>query len=881
MTKIQSIAIFLLAALCIHSATLSAHAPTRYELHTGWQCRPASEVTATGEALSLPSADLSGWKPAVVPGTVLTTLLANGEIPDPFYGMNNEAIPDIYDTGAAHYTYWFATNFREAIPPAGGQVWLTMRGINYRCDIYLNGSKVNTEPCEGMFLRRTFNITRLIARNGVNRLAVIVHPVNPVGKPNGGQGGDGQIARNVAHQYVAGWDWIRPVRDRNTGIWDKVYIETTGAVKLRHPHIVTLVPGARSAGQPQPPARLKVSAELENAGNRALSGTLSYRLNGATVSQRVTLPAGATVEVVLPDHTVENPRLWWPAGCGEQHLYRMQMQFTADAARRPSDSLSIPFGIREIHAEWNAHTRSREIHVNGRRLFIKGGNWIVSDAMLRLSPERYDAEVRYHRDMNLNLIRVWGGALTERPEFYDACDRYGLLVMQDFWFSGDCNGRWTDPLKTDDQWTRRAYPDDHNLAVASAADAIRMIRNHPSLAAWCGGNEITPPDDILSRLRDDLIPRLDGTRWFAEYSNSDDWSYNFIGGNGDGPYTIQRPETFWDHRTWPFNSEVGSVGVGDYESLVRFLPPGNRTPPRYSPNAPFGEEVDSVWTYHNYTGVGYADFIEPYGSPAGLHDFAQKAQLVNYDQYRALAEGFSAHLWDWYTGFIVWKTQNPWTSMRGQMYDCYLDPNACLFGLRKGNEPLHIMCHPTTNVIHIVNHTPHDLRNLMIVARAYDMEGRDTLLVQELAYIGASTARKYISIKRGVDHLRRTDGGTFLHLQLLNADRTIRSDNFYWYPDIEGQHTGLRRLRRAPLEVRTSSDRPGRITVQLTNPAGSPVSFFNRLSLIDSSTGDRILPAFYEDNYLSIPPATTRQVTIEYTPRPGLHPEVKVEAYGE
>jgi hypothetical protein len=80
-------------------------------------------------------------------------------------------------------------------------------------------------------------------------------------------------------------------------------------------------------------------------------------------------------------------------------------------------------------------------------------------------------------------------------------------------------------------------------------------------------------------------------------------------------------------------------------------------------------------------GVGYNQFIDPYGKPKDIKDFGLKAQLVNYDQYRGLMEGFSAHQWDWYTGVIIWKTQNPWTAMRGQMYDYYLDPNACLYGL--------------------------------------------------------------------------------------------------------------------------------------------------------------------------------------------------------
>jgi mannosylglycoprotein endo-beta-mannosidase len=255
------------------------------------------------------------------------------------------------------------------------------------------------------------------------------------------------------------------------------------------------------------------------------------------------------------------------------------------SAKEPLD-----FGVRQLTTSWNTVTHSLQLEVNGQKIFIKGGNWIVSDELLRFTPQRYDAEIRFHRDMNLNLIRVWGGALTERPEFYAACDRYGLLVFQDFWNSGDCNGRWEDPMKKEDQWTRRKYPDDHDLFIASAADQIKMLRNHPSLAFWCGGNEITPPEDILHALKDSLMPALDGTRHFIDYSNSDSMSYNTLGGNGDGPYGIQHISTFWGKKTFPFNSEVGSVGMGDYESLERFLPKEELMyrPPTPARKTPYG-----------------------------------------------------------------------------------------------------------------------------------------------------------------------------------------------------------------------------------------------------------------------------------------------------
>lgn len=850
--------LFLIVCLVNYNTAISQ---SRYELNEQWKFAPIKAVGKDGLSISNKSYSLSSWKLAVVPGTVLTSMLQNKEVPDPFWGMNNERIPDIYQTGRDYYTYWFARDFKEAVPANGQQVWLTFRGINYSCDIFLNGRKVNKDAYKGMFLRKSFNITGLLSKDGDNRLAVIVYPPDPVGDPNGGQGGDGTIARNVSHQYVAGWDWIRPIRDRNTGIWDKVYIEKTGTVNLRDPHVVTLVPGLRNTGGKQADAIVKVAATLQNTSARPVTGTLRYELSGNKVSKQVTVPANSSVEVALPDLSLKNPKLWWPAGYGKQDLYAINLEFLQGS--RISDSEDVSFGVRQIQTEWNPTTRSRQIRVNGQKIFIKGGNWIISDAMLRFSPQRYDAEIRYHRDMNLNLIRIWGGALVERPEFYEACDRYGLLVLQDFWMSGDCNGRWVDPLKKEDQWTRRQYPDDHKLFLESAADMIRMVRNHPSLAMWCGGNEIMPPDDILLPLRDTLLPKLDGTRWFIDYSNSDEMSYNFLGGNGDGPYTIQPVSSFWEKQTWPFNSEVGSVGVGDYESLERFIPQENMKVPIPRPGQQPVEEADSVWTYHTYTGVGYEQALEPYGRPKDVRDFAFKAQLVNYDQYRGLIEGFSSHMWHWYTGVIIWKTQNPWTAMRGQMYDYYLDPNACLFGLRAGSRPLNLMCNPVDGSVMLVNNGFEQERNLMLVIKSYDMEGKEKLLTQVFAYAEPSSVKKILSVKNELDALAKK-GGAFLSLQILNTKQEVLADNFYWFPDEQGNYSGLNKMKAAQLSVEARPVSKGKVEVRLKNPAGAPVAFFNRVSLLDPATGKRILPAFYDDNYVSVPPGAERVVTVEY-----------------
>jgi hypothetical protein len=814
-------------------------------------------VTSNGEKISDSSYKLSGWLQATVPGTVLTTLLNNKLVPDPFWGMNNKKIPDIYDTGRDYYTYWFVKDFKEKVNSSDEQVWLHFRGVNYGCDIYLNGHKVDAETHYGMFLRQTYNITSLLAGDGNNRLAVVVYPPDPVGNPNGGQGGDGTIARNVSHQYPAGWDWIQPVHDRNTGIWDKVIIKKTTLINLKNPHIITFVPGKRFPDQIQKPAIIKASAEIENPTGSVITGVLQYKLDGNIIKEAVTIQPKSTAEVHLPDYTFINPKLWWPNGYGEQFLYPVDFEFI-NKSNQVLDKESLQIGVRQIQTLWNDHTRSRQVMVNGQKIFIRGGNWIVSDAMLRFTNERYNAEIRFHRDMNLNLIRIWGGALTERPEFYNACDKYGLLVFQDFWTSGDCNGRWIDPKKKEDQFARRKYPDNHQLFVESVADQVKMIRNHPSLAFYCGGNEIVPPEDIYTVMKDSVLPKLDGTRYFFSYSNTDSMSYNSIGGTGDGPYSIQPVNAFWENRSFPFNSEIGNVGTGDYESLERFIPEENMVVPQYA-----SRKIDSVWQYHK--DLGYGKYIDAYGTTTNVRDFAFKAQLVNYDQYRALIEGFSAHAWDWYTGVIIWKTQNPWTALRGQMYDYYLDPNACLYGLHNAGASLHAMCSPADGMVMIVNNTFHSWRDVMLQVKAVDLNGKDTLLSQVFCDISPTSVQKYFSVKGATDKLREMQG-VFLIVRLLDVRQQILSDNLYWLPDSSGNYSGLQKMNQALVKPDIRKISEGKIEVSLSNPVNSPVAFFNRISLVNNQTKKRILPSFFSDNYISVLPGESKTITIEYSP---------------
>ena len=829
-----------------------------HELNAGWLCIKADELKAGGEAISKPDFNTKAFMPAAVPGTVLGSLLLNHKIPDPYFGLNNEKIQDIYTTGPAAYTYWFIKDLQEPALAIDEQLWLHLRGVNYSFELYMNGLRINADD-KGMFLRHSFNISKFRNKDGHDRIAILVHPPQPVGNGNGGQGGDGMIAHSVTNQYVAGWDWIQPIRDRNTGIWDKVSICKTGEVRILDPHIITKVPGVRSTKGKQEPASLFINTELENSSDIALEGYLQCEVDGKTVAQSAFIPAHGHCMVNLKPIIITDPKLWWPNGYGAQNLYGLKLKFTIANHTLASDIKDLQFGIRELEARWNKETNSRELRVNGKKIFIKGANWITSDALLQLSRERYDAQIRFHQLMNLNLIRVWGGAITERPEFYEACDKYGLMVFQEFWISGDCNGRWYDKMKKEDTLTRRTYPDDHALFISSAADQIKLLRNHPSLVFWCGGNEILPPADLLHALKDSLLPNLDGTRYCFNYSNDDSMSLH----SGDGPYVLQDPNYFWDHRSFPFNSEIGSVGIGDLTSLERFLPAEALHIPE-TLGKKGSIDIDPIWKYHKY--ISYGKAIDAYGKAKNLEDFANKAQLINYMQYKSLAEGFGSHAWAWYTGYIIWKTSNPWTALLGEMYDHYLDPNACLYGTARGSEPFHIMFCPSDSTLMITNQTDTTVPNFTLVAKAYDISGKETILGVIHAESQPGKIMKALPLRLELRNILKQSlqHADFLRLEALDYHQNCIANNFYWLPDAANMFLRLHDMPTAQLEISVEAISRGKIKIKLENAKNKPVAFFNRLSVVDATTKQRVLPVFYTDNYISVCPGETKYVELEY-----------------
>ncbi|MCD6354373.1 MAG: hypothetical protein J7L95_02385, partial [Prolixibacteraceae bacterium] len=818
----------------------------------------ANEIPVDGTVISSPEFEFYDWMDAVVPGTVLTTLLHNKKVPDPFFGMNNELISDIYETGAEYYTFWFQKYFDLPELKPNQQVWLKFRGINYSANVFLNGKRINKDTHKGMFLREKYLITPFLNTSKRNNLVVFVQPPNPVGKANGGQGGDGTIARSVTQQFTAGWDWICPIRDRNTGIWDQVAIEITGPVDLRDPFVRTRVPGVRRPGDKQEPAFISISAELVNSSPKTQAGTLIARIGKQKWTLAVTVNAGEKLTFSFPEIEIENPKLWWPNGMGKPDLYDLKLSFKQNKIL--SDSENVRFGIRQTDSYFDEKTGARVFKINGQKIFVKGGNWIASDAMLRLSAARYDAEVKMHAQMNMNMIRIWGGSMPERPEFYDACDKYGMLVWQDLWVSGDCNGRWLDPKKKESQARRQEYPDNHFLFLETAIDQIKMLRNHPSLYLWCGGNEFAPPKDIDQQLKEKIFPEFDGTRYYLNESTSDSLLRNTIGGNGDGPYSIQNPLRFFTTQSYPFNPEIGSVGFPNVETIRKIMNEKDLQPPN-------NKRVNQVWRYHKYS--GYGDFIERFGKITGIEDFCKKAQVVNYEQYRALQEGFNAGMWNRYTGMLVWKNQNPWTALRGQFYDVFLDQTGGFYGYQHGAKPLHVQLNLNDSSVCVVNQTLFDANQLSVETQLFDLHGNS---IEQNSFQLKVMANTY-KIAGKLFGQEKPKEFYFARLLLKNKQGKVVDENLYWLTNNDSDMRELEKLKSVQLQVQIKKDEQGKRALIISNNSNE-TAFFTRLKVTDKQTNELILPVFFEDNYITLFPGEQKKIKMDLSHLPS---EIKSE----
>jgi hypothetical protein len=448
--------------------------------------------------------------------------------------------------------------------------------------------------------------------------------------------------------------------------------------------------------------------------------------------------------------------------------------------------------------------------------------------------------------MNFTMIRNWVGQVGDN-EFYDACDRYGIMVWQDFWLANP----WDGP-----------DPKDDDLFLRNVRDLVLRIRNHPCLALYCGRNEGLPPKPLEEGIRKalgDLHPDI------HYIPNS---AFGVVGGGG--PY-MAMPITFYftfGSRT-KLHSEMGMPNIPTLESVRAMMPE----------EALWPQGLD--WGLHDFClqgaqgGAGYRRLIEEnYGGARGAEEWIALAQFVNYDGYRGMFEGQSKHR----MGLLLWMSHPCWPSFVWQTYDYYLEPSAAYFGCKKACEALHIQWNPASESVEVVNYSGGNAPRLTAHVEVLNMDGS----TQWEKSAALDSAEDSVNSCIRMEYPSGLTSVHFLRLKLTQGAKMI-SENFYLRGLEEGNHRAIRELPKVNLEASTRVERKDsrwQLTTELYNPSDHP-ALMVRLKAVREKSGDRILPAIFSDNYVALMPGERRTLRTElaHADTRGESPRIVVEGF--
>jgi hypothetical protein len=858
-----------------------------FRLVHGWELSAAAQITAPAAKVSRLGFNTITWYNATVPGTVLTTLVDQGVYPDPFFGLNNLAIPD----SLSRQTWWYRTTFQVPEGQRGRAAWLLLEGLNYQGDIWLNGQLVGS--LKGAFKRGRFNVSKLLRPRGDNVLAVRVQPPPHPGIPHEestrtGQGPNGGVLATDGPTFISseGWDWLPGIRDRNTGLWQDVLLRFSGPVTLLDPQVVTDLPLPDTTR-----ALVTVRATLHNASRHAQRVTVTGQLAGRIFRQTITVPA-LTKQVVAFNPTdfealrLVNPRLWWPNGYGRPALYTLSLAVIEESGQ-VSDQQLVRFGVRELSYEMtvdapgkigqrvefnplrapagqvlfdNVHRREVEpevwvaslrtaadqaaltpvlepaaapylvLKVNGQRIFCRGGNWGMDDGMKRVTRQRLEPYFKLHQKAGLNMIRNWTGESTEEV-FYQLADEYGLLIWNDFWLSTE---------------GYNLEPTDADLSMANAEDVVRRFRNHPSIALWCPRNEGYAPAALEDRLAR-LVATEDGTRYYQPNSRhlnlrpSGPWHY------------FHDPADYFRRNAQGFTTEIGTFSVPDATTIRQFLPLADQWP------------ITDAWYYHDlhaeHEQKAYlADVAQHYGPPTSLADFTKKVQLLNYDSHRAIFEAWNSRLWRNTSGVLLWMSHPAWPSMIWQLYSSNYAAHGAYYGAQKACEPVHVQLNLDDRQVVVVNTTLRPLRDARVQVAVYSMQGQqlfaETRSVQALPNQITSVFTPNLPATLPAVYLVR--------LRLLDAQGVVVSENEYWQKSATANFQAFNTLLPVQLDCHAvAHDLQARTLVfEVHNPAAVPAV---AVALTLQNTQQQpVLPAYFSAGYFTLLPGERKRVTVQY-----------------
>lgn len=682
------------------------------DLNGTWQLR-AEAFTCQGEAgLRKVRKNRGGWMKARVPGEVHLDLIRAGKMPEPLVG-DNIASCRWPETKSWWYRTWFAA---PGSLLAHERLLLIFDGLDLHAQVFLNGKQIGSAA--NAFVPAVFEVGEFL-KKGRNELVVrmtagaelardTARPgtrVDPkedlcgikAGKLPNPAGKELYVHRDWPGrkwlrkpQFQYGWDWIDPLA--NIGIFRGVRLEGRGHVVLDDLRLDTVIQKKR--------VFLEGEAVVENLhpwSDRAC--TLEVRISppkGKAIVRRWELDVQPGRLPVRCRIEIPDPQLWWPNGMGGQPLYHVTAEVRD--GKRVCDRREFDVGLRTVEIDRPRVKGGNRfcIKVNGEEVFCKGANWGPADAICaRVTPAKYRALVEEAREANFNMFRVNGTAMVDGPAFFDACDRAGILIWQDFMFS--CS----------------TYPDsDPHFTAAARSETetlVRQLRHHPSIALWCGNNEnnwgfprwwnkdggrrYVGGSHLYNRVMPDIVLALDPNRpyWPSSPSGGDDPNDELSGDSHlwDDAYMSKDPDRRFRHEIYDgyrtrFASEYGAIAPCHPASIRQYLRPDERDAGHRS------------WQLHTNTHEkgAVSDAIRMhYADPEnlGIPEWVLYGQMVqgallggalDAMRFRKLDKQYDCQ------GALSWSYSDCWGETGWSIIDYYLRRKAAFYWCRRASAPV-------------------------------------------------------------------------------------------------------------------------------------------------------------------------------------------------
>lgn len=758
-------------AACFMSLTASAYQkPQVCTLHSDWT------FCQVGDTL---------WSDAKVPGTIHQDLLNHNRIPNPFYGMNEEAVQWVENEDWMYRTSFVVTEEQLNRDAAV----LELDGLDTYADVFLNGALILRS--DNMFVGHKVSV-KSVLRKGENRLLIrfrsAVKEALPQWETNGFDypADNDHSSKRVSiytrkAPYSYGWDW--GIRLATCGIWRPVRLVFSDVARIEDYYV-------RQASVSASKADVDNRLEITNVTSQPVSALLKvayhYSANDIKeVQKKIELRPGENT-VSLPV-MIDNPHLWMPNGWGEPSLYKFTASVSVDGVEVASQERQV--GLRSIRVvmEDDEHGKSFYFEVNGSPMFAKGANFIPDDALLpNVTTERYKRIFEDVKAANMNMLRVWGGGIYEDDKFYDEADRNGILIWQDFLFA--CTTYPHDPL-----FLKRVE--------AEAEYNIKRLRGHASLAMWCGNNEIYEGvrywgwknkytaeafaemnrgyDVLFRQLLPDMVKRFDSDRFYMHGSPYEaNWgrpeSWKIADSHNWGTWYGRKPFESFDSEIPRFMSEYGFQAFPEMKTI--------RT---------FAEEKDfelesPVMNAHQKATIGNALIKQTMGLyykvPAKFEDLVYVGLVL---QGQGMRHGIEAHRRNrpYCMGSLFWQLNDSWPVVSWSSIDYYGNWKAMQYQSQRAFAPVLINAIKEGDdlCVYLISDELQDRDDVRLTVELMDFDGKSHGKWTHSGKLSANTSMLFLK-KRVDEFLSKQDVATsFLRFTLKAKNGAALADEVFYF----------------------------------------------------------------------------------------------------